>query len=365
MPGEIDVWLADALGTRVLPLASFDRLSYTRAVNVVGELSIVLPGTFDLSLARPDMLLLVYRDSRLDTETAWIVTGKKRDTDRNGVSAITVSAASGLHLLSRRIVVPGGDDGKKTDNAADVIKQFVRENLGASAAQVRQLPTSLFTVTADDGAGALVTHDGAWSSLLTTCQEIARASAEAGTDLFFDVVWLDGERRWELRTYAGQRGVDKTRDTGAPQTISVETGTVGSETLSEDYADEVTVVYGTGRGDDDDTLETTVEDAQRSGRSIYGRREGHVSSGADDADQLTAEARAELRRGRPRRVYDAEIIATAAAAYGRDWQWGDVLTAQSRGHAFDGRVDAVAIEINNLDGGRETIRARLTVTEEL
>lgn len=363
MSDEIEIWLTTPTGTRVIPLAHYDRLNYTRAVNAVGELEIVLPGEFDSSLVRIDGLILVSRNGRLETETAWLVREVKRATDANGVRKVTLTAVSGNDLLRRRIVLSAS---AVTAAADDQIKRYVRESLSTSATDAaRRLPATLFAVAADVGGAPGVTFEADRLNLLTVCQDLAKAAAEMNTPLFFDVVYLPENSLWELRTYTGARGVDKGSTSGAPVTLSVESGSVGADTLDDNYRGEVTVVYAGGRGEGAGRLSTTVEDATRSGRSVYGRHESFTSSSTQDSAELTAESRAALQRGRPTRTYDATAISTSASRYGRDWTFGDVLAVNAYGLQINCRLDAVQVTIDNLAGGRETIRARLTNTEAL
>ena len=358
---EIDVWMCDPIGTRVLPLVNFDRLTFTRAVNAVGELEIVLPGTFAHDLVRVDGQIQVWRDGRLDTETAWLIRVGKRTTDAQGVSKVILTGVSGVDLLRRRIVRSPNPFTAAADNQ---MKAYVRENLGALATDTaRQLPATLFTVATDTTAAPVTTQQVDWLNLLSVCQDIAKDSAELGTALFFDVVFLPEPNLWEFRTYTGARGVDKSSTTGAPQTLSVEYGSIGAEELVGDYRDEVTVVYVGGGGEGAQRAVGMVEDTSRSGRSVYGRAEAFVSATSlAQPAELEGVGRPELQRGRPWRSYVADTISTSASQYGRDWNFGDIVTVYAFDQQFDCRVDAVQVTIDNLDGGREQVRVRLTNT---
>ena len=298
---KLDIWMCTPEGVRVLPLVNYDRLTYTRAINAIGELEIVLPGSFAHDLVRVDGQIQVWRDGRLDTETAWLIRVGKRTTDAQGVSKVILTAVSGVDLLHRRIVRSPTPSTAAADNQ---MKRYVRENLGVFATDTaRRLPDTLFAVEADTTVAPVTTQEVDWLNLLTVCQDIAKDSAELGTALFFDVVFLPESNLWEFRTYINSRGVDKSSTTGAPQTLSVEYGSVGAEELVGDYRDEVTVVYAGGAGEGTGRASATVEDATRSGRSVYGRAEAFVSTSLVLATELQATARSELQRGRPWRSY--------------------------------------------------------------
>lgn len=363
---EITCWLTDPFGVRVFPLAHYDRLVYTRAINDVGELQITLPGTFDRSLVRVDGQVQVWRDNKLDTETAWLIRKIRPETDQYGVTKNILTAYSGLYLVDGRIVLSDfGSTATKTGPADDSMKGYVRENMGTLAATDRLIDSALFTVAADLTLGASVTHEGARQNLLQACQDLAKASTEAGTPLYFDVVYLPDTSMWEFRTYTGARGTDKSSTSGAPVTLSVEYGSVGSEWMEDDYRNEVTVVYAVGQGNGAGRMATVQSDTTRSGRSPFGRRETYMSTSSEDSGALDSAANAELQRGRPRRIYEATIVSTSASQYGRDWTLGDIVTAQAYDQQFDCRVDAVTVTIDNLSGGRESVRTRLTNTANL
>lgn len=367
MANELIAWLCTPEGEQVIPLVNFERLSYTRAVNDVGKLEIVLPGTFDVSLVRVDGLILAWRNNQLETETAWLVRGIRRGTEEPAIGKVILTAYSGTQLLKRRVLGPLGmwDGGGNVGPADNLIKYYARNVIANFADADRQLSSSLFVVEADTSQCASVSYQSDNQVLLTAAQEIAKAASEIGFPCYFDVVWIPDLKRWELRTYVLARGTDKSSTSQVAQTISVDHGSVSTEILDDDYSNEATVVYVGGSGTGAGRTIVEVEDTARTGRSPYGRWEMFLSSSNDDTTLMENEGRAALQRFRPRRTYSANIISTAASQYGRDWHFGDIVEARAFGQIFDCRVDAVDVTVDNVDGGREHVRALLTTVSDL
>lgn len=414
---EYEPWICDPFGVRLFPLAQYDLLSYARSDNALGKLEIKLPGDFDMRDVRKHGLIMVWRDGRLDTETAWIIVGKRQTTDRKGTSKVYLRAMSGNYLLTSRIVAyaKGTTQASKSGPADNIAKAYVRENLGTLATDTsRQLSTSLFSVAADVSMGPAVTHEGERQSLFRVCQDIARKAAETGTYFSFDTVYLPELNRWEFRTYTTARGVDKSSTTRSPVTFSSDFGNIGDDALDDDYEDEVTFVYAGGQGEEGARVVQTGEDTVRSTSSPYGRRERFITASTSDADKLADDALAAVREGRPRRTYTAGqeeqrrldeeaqkaadeayhfqvfqqhavptlgaaaqaavplgrgsrgysggMVQTGAFQYGRDWQFGDIVAVKAYGQTLDCRVSAVGVTVER---GSETIKSTLVNTAAL
>jgi hypothetical protein len=71
---------------------------------------------------------------------------------------------------------------------------------------------------------------------------------------------------------------------------------------------------------------------------------------------LQSAGHAALRDGRPKKLLTATIQNTTGARYGRDWFYGDKLTASVDDDQFDCGIDAVAVSVQ---GGKETVKANL------
>lgn len=351
--------------TRLGYLNRFTSAQFVRKVNGVGAgvLSIAadeLPsGVLEVSNEiRRDLRVLPYvsRDNgpfKLLMDAAWLTRGIAFTENRRGEVA-TIRMVDSVDLLRRRIVASAaGTAGARKAGFAEVImKAFASEAFGPLASAARQFPG--VTIQANQSLGQSVTKAAAWRNLLLTLQEITADSAQAGTYIAFDVVCV-APNALEFQVYAGQRGQD--------QRSSLLIGTdYGNLTdVDIDYAadDEVSFAYAGGQGEGSERQITGYADSARAVASDYNRIEDFIDSRNVDyvniAD-LTNEARAAVRDGRPRMGMQGSLVSTDATRFGRDYDFGDYIRAQTRRGSFDARIDAVQVTIEN---GVETVAAKL------
>lgn len=367
MTVRYDVQISDPYGVQLTPQLGngyigdanqYSAMSWSRVVNDVGVLVLTYPGELLPQLLRPDNIITVYRIvdgvPQLVTDTAWLLRRVRRVLDGQGRLFTEITAYSGNYLLSARGVAYQVRSAFSTKSGAadNLIKAYVRENLGSSATDTaRQI--SGFTVQANTGQGASVDAVMGWrDNLLIVAQELAEASIIAGTYIAFDTVY-QGVGAWDLRTYAGQRGTDR-RIPGSNFSFLLGTayGNVTDVEYITDWSDTVTAAYGLGTGAGSRRRVQTALDAARIAESPYGRREAFVDApNATTNNQVLQAARAAVRAGRPRQSFKARIIETPVSRFGIDWNWGDYVTVTALGVTIDARIDAIAVRVQQ--GGED------------
>lgn len=341
-------------------------LEYLRAVNQVGALTLTLPPAFPLTYLQRDGRVLVYRSvadvpPRLDMDAVWLIVGVQRLLSERGEQRTVVTAVDAVDLLRRRIVAyaAGSAQAAKTAAADDLIKAVVRENLGSSATDTsRQLSPSLFSVSADITQGISISKAFSRREVLKVCQEVADACAQAGTYLAFDVVWNGATL--EFRTYTQWRGVDHRFPGGAnPVLLSPDTGSLTAASYATDYRDEVTYAYAGGQGEGSDRAVGTSTDSTRATLSPFARIEAWVDArNTASSTTLADEADAAVRAGRPRVLFSCTVNADSPGAmFGKEYGFGDVVTAQAFGVNVDCRLDAVGVKVMP-DSETVTVTAR-------
>jgi hypothetical protein len=237
-----------------------------------------------------------------------------------------VRAYHATKLLDRRIIAysAGSTYTTKAAAAADnQIKAFVNENMlsgivGADRDGVEtQADVSAYlTMQANLGQGASIAKSAARRRLMDVAIDLAQASTTAGTYLTFEIV-APTETTLELRTYAGQRGVDRRFGTANPVILSPERGNLVNAHLVVDYVEAATFIVAGGQGEEENRLIGTAFDSVRAGVSPFGRIE---------------------------RFRDAAGVASQAAlTRGIDFDLGDIVTAESprAGQQFDVRIDMI------------------------
>lgn len=363
------VYLNDPFGTRLADASKFITLSYTRVVNDVGSLTIVLPGDFPMQYVRaPDGRIEVWRrlDSGreyLETDTIWLIKKVSQRLDAKGIKTIVIEAVTPLHLLREpgRFVnyVAGSAQASYSAAAADnQIKAVARQNIGSSASGARNL-SSYITIDGDLGQAASIAKSFAWRDCLKVMQEFADASTQAGSYCAFDIVATTPDTL-SFRTFAQQRGVDHRFPGGNnPVLLSPEMGNLGETTLTQDWSEEVTYALAAGQGEESERLTAASQDTTRQNASPFGLRELFVDATQySSTTGLSNEAAAAVRRGRPRQVFRGRVLDTQDTQYGVHWGWGDFVTAQAFGQLIDCRIDAITVTVQS-GGSYEAIDAWL------
>lgn len=362
------IWLLTDDGVDLAQLDRIHSLEYSMAVNDIGACKLVLPGDYDYALFGPDNIVEVWRQpdgGALHLERAYLIRRRVRKTDANGLPSIEVTGYDGNELLKRRIVAyySGSAQASQTDQADDMCKVIVRQNMGASVTDTaRDWDSTLFTVAADLAAGPSISKSFAWRNVLNVLQDIAEASRTAGTRLYWDVVPL-GSAKFEFRTFTGQRGIDHSYPDGQGVVlVGMEYGNLADAELDEDWSEEATYVYGEGQGEGANRTQQTAEDTIRSGRSVWGRREVLADARDQSASAgVLARARQRLDEGRPTIRFKGRIVDTEQSKYGLHWHWGDKLTGIYEGQKYDAMVRTVRVSVD--ENGRETVDARLEADE--
>jgi hypothetical protein len=164
---------------------------------------------------------------------------------------------------------------------------------------------------------------------------------------------------YEFRTYVGQRGTDRRFGVrpGA-KVLSEANGLLNNLDYLEDWREEVTFVYAGGQGIEEERTVVTVSDSVRLAASPFNRREGWFDGRIYGDSALSNAAQKRLYDGRPVRRFTAEINDQPGFVYGKDWDFGDKLTAVlDDGQQIDIEVNVVSGRLD--ENGKETIRARL------
>jgi hypothetical protein len=373
------IWISRPDGARLTVLSSFVRLEYRRIVNQSG-LDRTANADLPLRLVAPaDALPLQHigRDTRLEiwrmaatgaglrtawleTDTVWLVQHVRLLQDEGGAWLVELGAVPAIALLGRRLVAYPVDSpqASKRGPADDVARALVRENLGSAADTARRLSDWL-TIAPDQSRAPEVSIQCARCNLLETLQEVAEASAQAGTPLWFDVVHTHSGR-FQFCIYLGARGADRSYPTGLrPVLLSPDTGTLAGIEQRLDYADEATVIYAAGQGVESERLLAETSDPARMAGSPFGRRERlldarHLAS----PTTLAAAAQAALATARPRRTLRAAVVDMPGMRYGQHWRWGDRVTAVIAGEPVACHIEEVQVTVTP---EREQVRAWLRV----
>ena len=358
-----ELYLSDPLGNRLEVISAYHSLSWTRAVNSMGQCMLTFGAEqFDRRLFRVDRRLEVWRV--LSTGVSKLVNiyylrYLRRGTTTSGEQSIIIGGPDRVGLLDTRIVAyaAGSAQSTKTDYADDMLKEIVTENLGASAGAGRDLTAYGFTVQADQSAAPSLSKSFSRRRVLDVLQDVAAASAALGTRLYFDVI-SPTLPTLEFRTYINQRGTDR-RARMTP--FSLERGQLGWAQNTLDRRDEHNVIYAAGQGLEADREVVVLSDAVSVAASPWNRREA-LADGRQNASTaaLTAWGYAKLREGLQVRAFEALIQDAPASRFQLDWDLGDLLTAEYDEEIYDCEVSAIS---GNVTPTTDRIEAKLEYVE--
>ena len=330
-----------------------------------------MPVSFDPELVTPDRdrMVQIWRQpsgGRLGLWRVYFVRRRQFST-RGSQETVDIGGPDVNDLLRRRIVAAFTDSAqaKKTDFADDMMKEVVTQALADGVAPVPAAGTRVWanlSVAADLGNGPTITKSFPFDKLLTTSGQgvldvLSRASKEAGTEVFFDIVpnvVSPNSITFQFQTFTGQPGQDVS-DRVVFELIS---GNLREPSLEEDYTEEENYIYAAGQGEETDRNIQQVYDATRYGQSIWGRCEGFADARNQSSDNGVREAGREvLNEGRPRIKFSAIPMDTVGTRFGIDWDFGYLVQARYKNRQFNSIVRAVVISLD--EEGNETISARL------
>lgn len=382
MGNYYELTLSDAFGRDIGRLNQFASLQYVLRENAVGALTLTTPDASLFNSISEDWRVRVwrsidggamYQEGSGTDGTAFLVTQKQIATGADGLTLMSLVCADAKDILARRTIdwYAGTSYTSKSAAIDNMMKAIVRENLGASGpysgsnATGRDLVTAgVLSIQADSSTLSSRSKAFAWRNVLATLQEIAASASDTDELAFFDIVELPSGVL-EFRTYASQRGVDRTYylTSGAlnPNAliVSPDNGSLTEPSVSYEWAAEYNAVRAAGEGEGSARLVNIALDQSRITRSPFGRRERFLDSRNSGSTTvgLFYEAVSELLNNRAKVRIAGKIPESLGVRYGINYRHGDMITAEAFGIRFNARVTTVTVTVNE---SGETIEAALS-----
>jgi len=261
-----------------------------------------------------------------------------------GALVYEVGGVGYVDLLARRIITAtaGSAGGSKSDPAETVMKEWVLEQVGASAGAGRV--TTGLSIEADGANGNTVTMGRSYKGVLGVLQEVASIG---GGD--FDVVGT-GPATCEFRWYTGQRGTDRT----ASVIFALERGNMAEPSLRVARQNEVNAVLVAGQGSGAARELVWRTDATLIDDSTWNRCELFRDARNESATAgLNSVGDGALEEAKPRWSIGFKVLQTPAYAYGVHYFLGDLVTAKFMTYSGTKKINAVSVAVN--DGGMSEI----------
>jgi len=359
---EYEIRRYDTAGNVLDITSAVRKITTVRTENTVGAIDLVLPPKYQYEDFSKCQIIEVWREKQgqleLQNETAYFLMDWEF-TSSGGERLVRLMGFDANWLLATRIVAydAGSAQAEMTDNADDIMKAVVTDNLGGDATGTRDISTWL-TIASDLSDGQSLTKAFSRRNVLRVCQELAEASTSLGTRTYFDVV-RTGIAEFTFRTYTGQRGVDHGRDSADVRLVGEQYGNFDDITLGTYHSEEINYVYAGGQGTEGDREIVEVSDSDRINVGYpFNRVEGFADARhADTTAGVTAEGNALLRDGMPRQILTGRLNDTPGMQYGIHYGFGDIVSAEAFGYKVDCHVSSVKATYDANNG--ETIDVRL------
>lgn len=335
-------------------------IKYSRFLNDVGIFAMTLPASNELdTVFDVDNLLEVQRTSpvtgRLVVEETYLIRVSER-LQEDDYEFYVVGGVSLNHLLLRRIVDPNDDPAAaggystKAGPADSILREWALEQCGASASVDRQFPNFIVNSVASvgQGAGDRLRHE----NLLDVFQKIA---GKSGID--FAIRRIAGNR---LELNIGTIGVDRSLTRNYPSgpfvLLDPRRGNLSKPRLRRDRKDEGNYAYIKAQGPGDSRI-VFEQAGSTTGDSPLNRIEFAADArNANSAGEILSSAQAELAEREPEIEFTFELRGDEPGnTYRKDWDIGDIITAQWGDFREDLRI--VEVEIT-LQEGNEQIRIK-------
>ncbi len=376
MATRYQVVLRDQAGVQVALLTSWRSLEYRHTLNDVGTYLLALDG--DLAVvalfALDGQIEIRRRDIAANPPFGWYTDWSgfhrtpQRLHDEEGASIFVSAGVDFKHLLARRFILYRDTTvgAEKSGPGETVMKAYVEENAGPGAVAPPRVFGGVFpdfSVQADGGAGATWSGNKPYRALLATLQEIAEA-----TDVDFDIV-TTAPAIFEFQAKAQPLGTDRSVAgldplTGlngagnAPVIFSLVRDNMGEPAYTVHRVQEVTAAIVLGQGAEGNRVLVQRTSAAVAD-SPWNRIESVKNANQDEAAaSLIARGDALLEALQARETFTFRVLEVEGTRYGRDYFFGDLVTA--RYADIERNLQIVGVRIRALEG-REDIDVEVSV----
>lgn len=349
MPALYRVDVENSAGSTVAIFEDFRSLSFTQWISAKGDYQLTLSG-FDSRITeiQADSIIRIwFKDDTFDIDWLNIFNGIHKtfsdSLNANGQRIYTSYGPAMEELLDKTMILypTGSAQAVKSGAASTVMREYVRENVGAGGDASRDIAAQNLVTLADDPI-----IGGTWSGskprkhLLSTIREISDFTRENNSAIAakvdFRVNYL-GTFQFEFEV--GQLGTDRTTDGlttsglnaagNSALIFSAQQGNIQSERNSQSRFNESNVVVALGQGYADERRVQLATNASSLAVSGLAQRESVVNSvQSDTLADLLAAAQAKLKELVSKGEFSFQPRRGAEVLY-RDYFLGDFVTVQA------------------------------------
>ena len=352
----------------------FISLEYARSVNNIGSMTLVIPDDgYSDDLFQRDYRAEIWRsiDGRagyLETGTFWLLRSAVKVWDEQYRILWQLQFADTNDILKRRIVAYTRQTAFAdktieelgagfTDLYADnMMKAYMSDNYGSTATNTDRDLSAYLTIEAKTTQGPQIEKQAAFREVIAVLQEIANDSEANGTSLYFELIG-DQDGQLLFVTRIGHLNTDHSYTSNAPVLFGPSFNNLTDINLAFDYSEEATVAFVGGADNGAARITSTITDETRIALSPYNRIEVfHDCRDFSEPTVLVEEGNTKLQQLVPKARVSGNTLDTPSAIYGREYQYGDLVTAIVDTYQIDCHVSAIRVSVS---GGVEDIQAVL------
>lgn len=362
MPTQYEIYLCRDTGERLMLLSEYFELQYQIVQHETGFCHIVVAGNFDPAYLRPDYKVAIWRrpeGGTLTLEDVYMIRYIRRFTTADGKRRCELVGANGNSILVDRMPRTSIGSSTKcwcgnsiTGYADNVMKATVRYALTDFPTVPPCIQASYFGVAADTSQGASFKKTIKYRPLADECTARAQTSTGRGKTILWHVVALS-ETKYEFRTYLNQIGQDRSWPDGYnPILATVENGMMAEPEYIWDGIEARNCIHALGAyysSPPEARMRATAEDklmGARNALSKYSHRESFIDLGTsiDTSDSaMEEEALDALEESYAKENFTFTLQDTASMRYGRDWHFGDKITAFYADRYYTCRIRGVLL----------------------
>jgi hypothetical protein len=343
------VELTDPFGHHV---GNLDWLSFdcSRALNTLGNATFTFSGNYPIGFFRKNQRIKLHRHTNkggyLVGRTVWFVTQFTYNDDDH---IWTVRAEDTMKILNNPIVAYLADtvyadktfDNENEGTADDLMKEYVRENLGADVTDSFRDESANLTVEAGTHEGGFTEKQASYRKLLSVCQELADDSAGTGIEVYFDVTFVENANpQFIFITRVG----DLYGNRSSLLTFYKGNGTVERAELTWDYSKEITYGYVGGDGEGAERVVLEINSGLDSGAPFERSEELYDARGAYATTALYAEGRTQLQKSQGILSITANLKETNEIKFGHDFDFGQKVGLSVKGYMVEALIDKFSIQ---------------------
>jgi hypothetical protein len=365
VPNELyAVYVWDNSGTLQFIAEYVTRIEYKQRINAPWNHQITVEMSVDNPAAE------IYRN--LETQRDWFITINRIDpvtlvntevyygfnmtvVDQIRVSGDLIFNLYGVgftQLLNRRITLPtaGEEYSTKTGAAETVMKEYVSESM-VSPIDADRIFTGV-SVEADAGTGETVTYEARYTNLASV---VGTVSEKGNINYGLIKGSTLGEYIFRVKP---TWGLDKTlgnTDGNTPVVFSILYDNMLIPILSINASEEQNYAYVGGDGQGANRIIQEEFDADAIALSPWSRKEVFVEARQQSStDALIATGQRELRNRRSKQTLSFNIQQTIQSRWIRDWELGDLVTAQYFNFTFTKQIVEIGVQVTSSASARTT-----------